>query len=124
MSKRPFRFGVQHQGTTLEDWQAFVRKAEDIGFSIVLMQDHFMAQLAPLPALMYAASITSRVRLGTLVLDNDFRHPALLAKEAASVDVLTGGRFELGLGAGWMMKDYDSTGLPFAPAAERYERMR
>jgi probable F420-dependent oxidoreductase len=64
------------------------------------------------------------VRLGTLVLDNDFRHPAVLAKEAATIDVLTGGRFELGLGAGWLVKDYDSTGLPFAPAGERFERLR
>jgi len=58
------------------------------------------------------------------VLDNDFRHPAVVAKEAATVDVLTGGRLELGLGAGWMMVDYDSTGIPFAPASERYQRMK
>src|SRR3954454_21304249 len=117
MSKRPFRFSVQDQTTTLQDWQELARKVEDLGFSALVMQDHFGAQLAPLPALVSAAAVTSRIRFGTLVLDNDFRHPAAMAKEAATVDVLTGGRLELGLGAGWMLPDYAKTGLTFAPAA-------
>jgi probable F420-dependent oxidoreductase len=124
MSKRPFRFSVQDQTTTLEDWQELARKVEDLGFSALVMQDHFGAQLAPLPALVSAAAVTSRLRLGTLVLDNDFRHPAALAKEAATVDVLTGGRLELGLGAGWMAGDYSKTGITYGEPAERFGRLR
>jgi probable F420-dependent oxidoreductase len=76
-----------------------------------------------LPALVSAAGVTSRLRLGTIVLDNDFRHPAVLAKEAATVDVLTGGRLELGLGAGWLLPDYQQTGLPFDPPGKRLARL-
>src|SRR3954454_5220078 len=124
MSKRPFRFSVQDQTTTLQDWQELARKVEDLGFSALVMQDHFGAQFAPLPALVSAAAVTSRLRLGTLVLDNDFRHPAALAKEAATVDVLTGGRLELGLGAGWMAGDYSKTGITYGEPAERFGRLR
>jgi probable F420-dependent oxidoreductase len=124
MGRRKFRFGVQNNGSTLEDWQQFVRKAEDMGFSVIVMQDHFVPQLSPLPALMAAAYLTTDIRLGTLVLDNDFRHPALMAKEAATVDALTGGRLELGLGAGWMLTDYSKLNLPFEAPATRFERMR
>ena len=76
------------------------QRAEDLGFSTLVIPDHFGAQLAPLPAIVSAAAVTTRLRFGTGVLDNDFRHPALLAKEAATVDLLTDGRFELGIGAG------------------------
>ena len=119
-----FRFAVLNTGNSLDEWQAFARKAEDLGFSTLVVQDHFAPQLAPLPALVAAGAVTSRIRLGTIVLDNDFRHPAALAKEAATVDVLTGGRLELGVGAGWMMADYEKTGLVFGPPAERLERLR
>ncbi len=121
---RKFRFGAQYTGSTLEDWQEFARKAEDLGFSTLVVQDHFGAQLSPLPALVSAAAVTSRLRLATIVLDNDFRHPANLAKEAATVDVLTGGRFEMGMGAGWLMPDYQKTGIPFGPPGERMSRFR
>jgi probable F420-dependent oxidoreductase len=124
MTERKFRFGVQYTGSTLADWQSFARQAEDLGFSTLVVQDHFGQQLAPLPALMSAAAVTTRLRLATVVLDNDYRHPAVLAKEAASVDVLTGGRLELGMGAGWMTSDYEKTGIAFAPAAERFGRLR
>ena len=124
MAKRPFRFGVQHQSLTLEDWREHIKRSEDIGFDILFMQDHFVPQMAPLLALTYAASVSSRLRLGTLVLDNDLRHPAMVAKEAATLDVLSGGRLELGLGAGWMMVDYDGTGIPFDPPATRFQRMK
>jgi probable F420-dependent oxidoreductase len=124
MTNRPFRFSVQDQTTDLKDWQELARKVEDLGFSALVMQDHFGVQLAPLPALVAAGAVTSRLRLGTLVLDNDFRHPAVLAKEAATVDVLTGGRFELGLGAGWMAADYAKSGIAYAEPAERFGRLR
>jgi probable F420-dependent oxidoreductase len=119
-----FRFGVLNTGSSLDEWQTFARKAEDMGFSTLVVQDHFaMKHLAPLPALMAAAAVTKHIRLGTIVLDNDFRHPALLAKEAATVDVLTGGRFELGIGAGWTGGDYQQTGIPFDAAGVRVERL-
>src|SRR5438477_10289897 len=121
---RPFRFGLLTTGDTLEDWNDFARKAEDLGFSTLIVQDHFAPQLAPLPALVSAGAVTSRIRLATIVLDNDFRHPAALAKEAATVDVLTGGRLELGVGAGWLMSDYTKAGLTFGRPGERLERLR
>ena len=119
----PFRFGVNSVTTSLWEWQEIARKAEAVGFDTLIAQDHFGKQFAPLPALVAAGSVTVRLRLATLVLDNDFRHPAALAKEAATVDVLTSGRLELGLGAGWLQSDYDKTGLPFDPPAERLERL-
>ena len=109
--------------TSLWEWQEIARKAEAVGFDTLIAQDHFGKQFAPLPALVAAGSVTVRLRLATLVLDNDFRHPAALAKEAATVDVLTSGRLELGLGAGWLQADYDKTGLPFDPPATRLERL-
>jgi probable F420-dependent oxidoreductase len=120
---RPFRFGAQYTGTTLQEWQEFARKAEDLGFSTLVAQDHFTPQLTPLLSLVGAAAVTSRIRLAAIVLDNDFRHPAVTAKEAATADVLTGGRLEIGLGAGWMTGDYEKTGIAFDPPGVRYERL-
>jgi probable F420-dependent oxidoreductase len=123
MMTRPFRFGVNHVTLEREEWLDTARKAEDLGYDTLIAQDHFGSQLAPLPALVAAAAVTTRLRLATIVLDNDFRHPAALAKEAATVDVLSNGRLELGLGAGWLQADYDKTGLPFDSPAERLERL-
>jgi probable F420-dependent oxidoreductase len=120
---RPFRFGVNCATTSTTDWLEGARKAESLGYATYIAQDHFGQQLAPLPALVAAAAVTSRLRLATVVLDNDFRHPATVAKEAATVDALSDGRFELGLGAGWLQSDYDKTGLPFEPAAVRVEKL-
>lgn len=120
---RGFRFGLLYTGATLEEWRETARKAEDLGFSTLVAQDHFGAQLAPLPCLVAAAAVTARLRFGTIVLDNDFRHPAVLAKEVATVDVLIGGRFELGIGAGWLAADYEKTGLTFEAAPVRMQRL-
>jgi probable F420-dependent oxidoreductase len=121
---RKFRFGVlASRAETAGDWRELARKAEGLGYSTLLIADHFGRQLAPLPALVAAASATSRLRLGTFVLDNDFRHPAATAKEAATVDVLTGGRLELGIGAGWNRSDYTKTGLTFEPAGTRVGKL-
>jgi probable F420-dependent oxidoreductase len=120
---RPFRFGVNSVTTSRAEWEDTARKAEALGYDTLIAQDHFSNQLAPIPSLVAAADVTSRLRLATLVLDNDFRHPALLAKEAATVDVLTEGRFELGLGAGWLPADYIKTGLSFDPPAVRVARL-
>jgi probable F420-dependent oxidoreductase len=88
--------------------------------------DHFAGnahRFAPLLALSAAAAATSTIRLGTIVLANDFRNPAALAKEAATLDVLSNGRFELGLGTGWLQDDYRAAGLPFPPSKDRLERL-
>jgi probable F420-dependent oxidoreductase len=121
---RRFRFGVlASRATSLHEWQEIARKSEALGYSSLLIADHFGAQLAPLPALVAAAQATTTLRVGTFVLDNDFRHPAAMAKEAATVDVLTEGRLELGIGAGWNPVDYERTGLTFEPAGTRVARL-
>jgi probable F420-dependent oxidoreductase len=119
----PFRFGVSGGRPTRAAWLDLARSAEDLGYSTLLLPDHFGPQLAPLPALLAAALATRTLRVGTIVLDNDFRHPAVLAKEAATIDLLTDGRFELGIGAGWLAADYTASGLPFDPPAERVSRL-
>src|SRR5258708_6245444 len=121
---RRFRFGVLiSSAASRTEWRETARKVEDLGFSTLLVADHFGRQLAPLPALLSAAEATSTLRVGTFVLDNDFRHPAALAKEAATVDLLTDGRLELGIGAGWNAADYRKTGLPFEPAGTRVSKL-
>lgn len=108
---------------TAGEWRELARKAEGLGYATLLIADHFGRQLAPLPALVAAAAVTSQLRVGTFVLDNDFRHPAATAKEAATVDVLTGGRLELGIGAGWNPADYTKTGMTFEPAGTRVAKL-
>ena len=121
---RRFRFGVQtHAARTGEEWAAVARKAEDLGYSTLFLPDHFGDQLAPVPALMAAADATTELRVGALVFDNDYKHPVVLAKEAATLDILSGGRFELGLGAGWMTTDYEQSGIPLDPPGVRVDRM-
>jgi probable F420-dependent oxidoreductase len=121
---RRFRFGllVSRAGSANE-WCDLARKSEELGYSTLLIADHFGAQLAPMPAAVAAAAATSSLRVGTFVLDNDFRHPAAVAKEAATVDVLSEGRFELGIGAGWNPVDYQMTGIPFEPPSVRVSRL-
>jgi probable F420-dependent oxidoreductase len=86
------------------------------------MPDHFDDQLAPVPALMTAANVTTNLRIGALVWDNDYKHPAVLAKELATMDVLSDGRLELGIGAGWMISDYEQMGIPYDSAKVRIDR--
>jgi probable F420-dependent oxidoreductase len=102
---------------------AFARQVEALGYHTLVMPDHFGARFALAPALVLAAEATSRLRVGSLVYDNDFRHPALLAQEVASIDLLTDGRFEFGLGAGWLKSEYDAAGMPFDEGKTRVERM-
>ncbi len=120
---KPFRFGVSGGRATRAEWLDLAHKAEDLGYSTLLLPDHFGRQLAPLPALLAAAAATDTLRVGTIVLDNDFRHPAVLAKEAATIDLLTDGRLELGIGAGWMQADYNWAGLPFDSPGIRVARL-
>jgi probable F420-dependent oxidoreductase len=120
---RPLRFGVTSSTSSPDELRTLARSAEQLGFSTLVVFDHFGQQLAPLPALVAVAAITTTLRLGTIVLDNDFRHPAVLAKEAATVDALSNGRLELGLGAGWLVADYEKSGLQFDPPGVRLERL-
>jgi probable F420-dependent oxidoreductase len=121
---RPFRFGVTAPTPSAgTDWVERARRVERLGYSILVVPDHFRDHLAPGPALTAAALATTRLRVGSLVFSNDFRHPAVLAKDAATIDVLSGGRFELGLGAGWLREEYDQTGIPFDAPGTRIERL-
>jgi probable F420-dependent oxidoreductase len=119
----PFRFSVQlSKAASRRDWADQARKAESLGYSAVTLPDHFGDQLAPIAALMAAADATSTLKIGTLVFDNDYRHPLILAKEAATLDLLSEGRLELGLGAGWMRSDYDQSGIAYDRPAQRIDR--
>jgi probable F420-dependent oxidoreductase len=120
---RPFRFGVQLDGPAdATGWVEQARRIEDLGYATLTMPDHFTEQLAPLPALAVAAAATTSLRVGALVFDNDYKHPAVLAKELATLDVLSGGRVEIGLGAGWMEHDYRATGIAYDRPGVRIDR--
>ena len=121
---RRFRFGAQLSfAACRQEWAAKARRVEELGYATLCVPDHFDDQLAPVPALVAAAGVTTSLRVGTLVLDNDYRHPLLVAKEAATVDLLTGGRFELGMGAGWLCRDYEESGIAYDPPAVRIDRL-
>jgi probable F420-dependent oxidoreductase len=121
---RPFRFGVNvRTAVSGVEWADKARRVEVLGYAVLLVPDHLAELLAPFPALAAAAAATTRLRIGTAVLNNDFRHPVLLAREAATVDVLSDGRLELGIGAGHMQSEYEEAGLGFDPGATRVERL-
>lgn len=121
---RAFRFGVQeHRAPSAKAWMEKARQVEALGYAALYLPDHFTDQLGPVAALMAAADATSRLRVGSLVFDNDYRHPVVLAKEAATLDVLSDGRFDLGLGAGWMASDYEQAGIPFDTPGTRIGRL-
>ncbi len=121
--QRPFRFGIQASKANTRDlWVDLARRSEDHGYSCLTMPDHFDDQLAPVPALMTAANVTTNLRVGALVWDNDYKHPAVLAKELATMDVLSDGRLELGIGAGWMISDYEQMGITYDSAKVRIDR--
>jgi probable F420-dependent oxidoreductase len=123
------RFGVVRESVADgREWLDFARRVEDSGIGTLLLRDHFSAgafgqQLAPFSALAAAAAVTTRLRVGTLVLSNDFRHPAIVAHEAASLHLLSGGRFELGIGAGWYQPEYSAAGIAFDTAGRRIARL-
>ena len=126
---KAIRFGVVSE-SVLDGpaWADHARRIEDAGVGSLLIRDHFSAgafgqQLAPFSALAAAAAVTTGLRVGTMVLSNDFRHPAILAHEAASLHHLSGGRFELGLGAGWYQPEYHAAGISFDGAGRRIDRL-
>ena len=120
---RGFRFGVQvSKETTAKGWAELARRTEAAGYDVLTMPDHFTDQLAPMPALMAAASATTTLRVGALVFDNDYKHPVILAKELATMDLLSDGRTEIGLGAGWMISDYEEAGITYDSPKVRIDR--
>jgi probable F420-dependent oxidoreductase len=121
---RPFRFGISvRSATSRGEWQDKARKIEALGYSTLVMPDHLTAIPPPLLPLLSAAEATSTLRVGTFVLNNDLRHPALVARDAAALDLLTDGRFELGLGAGYRRSEYDEIGIPYSSDRGRVERL-
>ncbi|HUG16921.1 MAG TPA: TIGR03621 family F420-dependent LLM class oxidoreductase [Thermomicrobiales bacterium] len=121
--QRPFRFATSAFDTpTAADLTEAARRIEHQGYALFVVPDHFNNRLAPGPALTAVACAAPGLRVATTVYAADFRHPAVLAKEASSIDVLTDGRFEFGIGAGWARADYDETGIPFDRASVRVRR--
>ncbi len=121
---RPFRFLAEAveivDGKTLAEK---ARRAESLGYSVLVITDHLLEQLAPIPAMAAIAAATERLRIGTFVFNNDLRHPAVLAQDLATLDVLSGGRLEIGIGAGWNKPEYAAIGLPFEPLRTRAGRL-
>ena len=130
-SARP-RFSVQPAQQFVASWSDMIRtwqEAERLGYdsvytydhltSVVVMTDAFDPSLEAWAVLAALATLTSRIRLGTLVTGNTYRHPAVLAKMATTVDVISGGRLDLGIGSGWYLPDHEMFGIPFRTAAER-----
>jgi probable F420-dependent oxidoreductase len=123
VSKHKFRFGVTSYGaSSATEWKNNVRHIEDSGYATLLVPDHFIEQVATIPALAMAAAYSENLRVGSIVCSNDFRHPILLAKEVATIDMLSDGRFELGIGAGWLKAEFDAVGIPFDTPGIRVSR--
>jgi probable F420-dependent oxidoreductase len=120
----PFRFGVQlSKADSAAAWRDTARKIEGLGYSTLFIPDHFEDQFGPLVALTAAAEATSTLRVGSLVFGNDYRHPIVLGKEIATLDLFSEGRVEFGLGAGWMTTDYEQSGIAADAAGIRISRM-
>ena len=121
---RPFKFGAKAtKAGSAKEWADLAKQAEDLGFVSFQMDDHFGNQLAPVPAIMAAASATSSIKVGPLVAGVDFRNPVVFAKEAATIDLLSEGRFMMALGAGWLKDDYAIAGIGQDDALTRIERL-
>jgi probable F420-dependent oxidoreductase len=122
--ERRFRFGVDfHQALEGRSWMETAREAEDLGYGTLFVPDHFDEGFGPIAALAAAAAVTSTLNVGALVFDCDFRHPAILARELTTIDQLSGGRLEVGLGAGWKRLDYERSGIAMDAPKVRVDRM-
>jgi probable F420-dependent oxidoreductase len=121
---KPFRFaaGIRNTASRAEFVDA-VREMEQLGYSSLMLSDHLVDQFAPISALGMAAAVTSTLRLGTFVFNNDLRHPVVLAQELATLDRLSDGRLEIGMGAGWNKPEYEGAGIPYDPGATRIDRL-
>jgi probable F420-dependent oxidoreductase len=121
---RPFRFAITtSRAESGAEWRAKARRIEDLGYDTLLMTDHLTQQLAPIPAMAAALEATTTLRVGSYVFANDYRNPLLLAKEIATLDQLSGGRVDLGIGAGWYVRDYEMLGVPYDRPGVRVSRM-
>ena len=121
---RRFRFAADlHAPLPGMTWLDSVREVEQLGYSTLFVPDHFDEGLGPLAAIASAAAVTERLRVGVLVLDCDFRHPAVVARELATIDAISGGRLEVGLGAGWKALDYERSGIPMDRPGVRVGRL-
>ena len=121
---RPFRFGLEYIGApSREELIAQARQAEALGYSTILIMDHLHSPLATVAAIAAAAEATSTLRIGSFVFGNDFRHPVILAREAATLDLLSGGRLELGLGTGYAPRGYVEAGIPMDSPGVRVSRL-
>ncbi|MGB7051182.1 MAG: TIGR03621 family F420-dependent LLM class oxidoreductase [Acidimicrobiales bacterium] len=119
-----FRFSLQAvTAASRHEWVELARRVEGAGFDLLVTADHLGGSFSPLLALATAAEVTTALRLGVMVLNNDFHHPALLARDAATLDVLSQGRVELGLGAGHARPEYERAGIAFGPAGDRIARL-
>ncbi|HKY51702.1 MAG TPA: TIGR03621 family F420-dependent LLM class oxidoreductase [Candidatus Limnocylindria bacterium] len=125
MSTRPMRFATQSGGAPSgQEWLDRAKRIEALGYGTLAMPDHMIGGAwAAMPALAAAAMVAPKLRVGTLVMDNDFRNPTVFARECATLDMITNGRFELGIGAGWLDRDYQSTGIPFDRGRVRVARL-
>ena len=121
---RPFRFGIQlRNAPDGKAWREAARKAEALGYSTLFLHDHFGDAWSPTVPLAVAAEVTTTLKVGALVYDNDYRHPVVLARDMATLDVLSEGRVEFGIGAGWMTSDYEQSGIALDSPGVRIERM-
>jgi len=119
----PFRFGVQISKLPAATWQADARRIEELGFDTVFLPDHFSTQWEPATALAGLAAATENLKVGSLVYDVDYRHPVIFAKAAATLQLMSGGRHEFGIGAGWMETDYVEAGMPYDRPGIRISRL-
>lgn len=119
----PFRFCVATGGAkTAEEWRELAREVEDSGYDLLTVTDHIRQEMAPFTAMATAAAVTTTLRVGTYVMCHDLRSPVILAKEFATLELLSSSRVEIGLGAGWLESDYTQTGIPFSARPQRFER--
>ena len=121
---KPFRFAAGVGSTAnREEFVNAVREVENLGYSAMMLSDHLVHQFAPISALSVAAAVTSTLRIGTFVFNNDLRHPVVLAQELATLDRLSDGRLEIGMGAGWNVPEYEAAGIPYDPGVTRIDRL-
>lgn len=121
---RPFRFlAAAPEPTSARELAEKARRAESIGYDTLVIPDHLIDQLSPIPAMATIAAVTERLRVAPFVLNNDLRHPAVLAQDLASVDVLSDGRLDIAIGAGWNVPEYEAIGLAFDPTPTRQARL-
>ena len=124
MAGRPFRFLADARDiASLEQLRETVRHAESIGIDTLVIPDHLIPQLSPAPAMAAITALSDRLRVSPFVLNNDLRHPAVLAQDLATIDVLSGGRLDVAIGAGWNRAEYEAVGVPFDPTPVRQARL-